>query len=130
MIEQSNSGEDEILTRSDVYGGTYETEQSAPLVDPVQGKLTVLRRFDFELPPMPKALRPTKDKLLGMNKSKLLAFLWKDELEPIEDFKIKIARNYKRFRIFVKCQAKKGSLIFTKPLVLQEVLNEHKRNLV
>lgn len=114
---------EDFLSRGDVYAGAYETPPSAPLIDDGSGKRVILRRFDFELPPYPVEQRPTKEKLLQFHKSKILVFLWKDELEPIEEFKITIAKNYKRFRIFVKCKAKQGSLILKEPLLLQQVAN-------
>lgn len=104
----------------DWEGREIETK-SDPLIDDGSGREVVLRRFDFNLPPIPKEQMPTKEALLTHHKSKVIAFLWKDELELIQDPKIVMSKFGDKFRIFCLCQARKGSLILQKPLTLQEV---------
>lgn len=111
----------------DQDNNNWEVQQietkSDPLVDDQTGKETIIRQFEFMLPPsLPKGMEfPSKDQLLKFHRSKVIAFLWKDELELIDEPRIEISKKADKFRIFAVCQAKKGSLILQKPLSLQQV---------
>lgn len=97
------------------------SEASAPLADDGSGKEVILRRFQFSFPPnLPK--KPTKKEILAFHKDRMNVFLWKDELELIQEPKIIIGK--KGYDIFATCIAKKGSLIFTKPQLLQHAITK------
>lgn len=102
----------------DVEGGEVRSD---PLIDDGSGKAVVIRRFDFGLPPLTQV--PTKDQLLQAHKGKIIAFLWKDELELIRDLKIEMSKDNLKFRIFATCQAKKGSRILENPQLLQNIMS-------
>lgn len=100
----------EIEARSDIG---FENDQG-------DGKPIILRQFEFALPMgVPMNQLPSKAKLLEFHKSKIVAFLWKDELELIAE--PKIVMEGRKFKIFATCQGKKGSLIFHKPQTLSDV---------
>ncbi len=50
------------------------------------GKPIILRQFEFSLPPGTPT--PTKDDILGVHKTKIMGFLWKDELTLIQEPKV------------------------------------------
>lgn len=98
-----------------------QSEVSAPLADDGSGKEVILRRFQFQFPPnLPK--KPTKKEILDFHKDRMNIFLWKDELELIQEPKVLI--NKKGYDIFATCVAKRGSLIFSKPELLQHAINK------
>ena len=108
-------------------GQEMQTDQK-PLMDSGAGKLIILRTFDFQLPPLKEL--PTKKQLLDFHKSKIMAFLWRDELTPIQEFKLAFSKNCdcckqenRHFRIFAVCQAKQGSNVLEKPQRLQDIVH-------
>lgn len=101
-------------------GEQVETE-SQPLHSEGGGSPIILRTFEFELPPQEKI--PTDKKLLEAHRSKILAFLWRDELIPVQEFKVVKSRDNHHFRIFATCQAKVGSVILEKPQLIQDIFN-------
>lgn len=132
--EQDKSGEKFELLETGVSdapvkdlkwtGQEFETK-SDPMMDDGSGKPIILRTFEFNLPPdLPKHLIPSKKQLLDFHRSKIVAFLWKDELELIQDIKIIQSKNKRGFRIFATCQAKKGSIIphYAEPQLLQNAI--------
>lgn len=102
-------------------GEETETDQVALVNDP-KGKPIVMRIFDFDLPPLPPEQFPTAEQLLSVHKSKITAFLWRDELVPIYEPKLIFSKDKLHFRIFSTCQAKSGSVILEKPESLQNYL--------
>jgi hypothetical protein len=105
-------------------GQQMETE-GKPLMDDGKGQPIILRTFDFHLPPLKET--PSKEELLKFHKSKITAFLWRDELIPVQEFKLSFSKNCnccqqekRHFRIFALCQAKLGSTILERPQLLQE----------
>lgn len=90
---------------------------SDPLKDGGYGRPIILRKFDFELPNSKEL--PNKKQLLDYHKNKLISFLWKDELELIQEMKIIMGK--RKFTIFATCQAKKGSKIIEDPKLLQQI---------
>jgi hypothetical protein len=103
------------------WEGDHKETETQPLISSDNGKPIVLRCFEFELPPgvdMPSNLA-----LLEAHKSRITTFLWKDELIPIQEFKVVKAKDQKHFRIFATCQAKAGSAIIEKPKTLQKLFN-------
>ena len=103
-------------------GQQVETEQVA-LSNDGTGKSVIVRVFDFTLPPMENPQDIDERELLRAHKSKLTAFLWRDELVPVQDFKIVLAKDFHSFKIFATCQAKPGSVILEKPELLQNIMN-------
>ena len=103
-------------------GKEVETE-ATPLMNDDSGKPIILRVFDFDLPPLKPEEFPTKQQLLDFHKSKITAFLWRDELIPIQKFKAIFSKDKQHFRIFATCQAKLGSNILEKPQVIQKLIN-------
>lgn len=115
----------------DWQGQTIETK-SDPLVDDVYGKKTIVRTFFFQLPSRPKEIPlPTKEALLVAHRSRVVSFLWKDELELIEEPRIYWRKDLPAgslrtvmttqkipFVIIAVCHAKKGSLIYKEPIKL------------
>ena len=96
-----------------------ESEKSQPLADDGSGQPVILRRFQFQFPPdIPK--KPTKKELLAFHKDRLNIFLWKDELEMIQEPKVRMTKQ--GYDIFATCIAKKGSMLFTRPDTLQNVI--------
>lgn len=98
----------------DIRWDAQEIEtKSTALVDDGSGKPIILRKFDFELSPsIPKEHLPSKLQLLQFHKSKVIAFLWKDELELVQEMKLVFdKKNKRKFYIFATCQPKKGSLL-------------------
>jgi len=100
-------------------GQEVQTEET-PLMNDGSGKPIILRVFDFDLPPLKPEELPTEQQLLNAHKTKLTAFLWRDELVPIQEFKLIFSKDKKHFRIFATCQAKLGSNILEKPQLLQQ----------
>jgi hypothetical protein len=97
-----------------------EIDTSQKIEDPGTGRPIILRTFDFDLPKdIPSNQLPNKTQLMTFHRSKIIAFLWKDELELIQEPKI-VKINRRKFKIFAVCQAKKGSIIS------QQHLNEMK----
>lgn len=113
--------------QADVKAKGWEGEEgivhSDPLMDSGTGARVIIRKFDFAVPVGVQL--PPKDQLLAFNRSKIISFLWMDELELIKDLKIEIAKNRKHFRIFATCMAKKGSIIYEKPQTLQQITQPH-----
>jgi hypothetical protein len=98
-----------------------EAPVSDPLADDGSGKEVILRRFQFQFPPnLPT--KPTKKEILAFHKDKLNIFLWKDELELIQTPKVRVHKT--GYDIFATCIAKKGSLIFEKPKLLQHAITQ------
>lgn len=96
-------------------------EVSQPLADDGSGRPVILRRFQFKFPPnLPQ--KPTKKEILEFHKDKLNIFLWKDELELVQIPKVRV--NVSGYDIFATCVAKKGSLIFEKPKLLQHAITK------
>ena len=106
------------------WEGAHEETDTHPLADHGGGRAVILRTFEFQLPPMDKL--PTNQELLEAHKGKITAFLWKDELVPIQEFKIVRSKDQRNFRIFVTCQAKPGSAIIEEPKLIQTVMNNAK----
>jgi len=103
-------------------GKEVETE-TTPLMNNDTGKPIILRVFDFNLPSLKPEEFPTKEQLLNFHKSKVTAFLWRDELIPIQDFKLIFSKDKRHFRIFATCQTKAGSTVLERPQVLQKLIN-------
>jgi hypothetical protein len=103
----------------------HQETDTVPLVNKGNGKPIIMRMFEFTLPPMEKV--PTNQQLLEAHKSKITAFLWKDELVPIMEFKVVKSKDQQHFRIFATCQAKAGSVILDKPMLLQDAMNPRQR---
>ena len=100
--------------------------KSGPIEDTGTGQPIILRTFEFSIPPgVPKNLLPSKKQLLDFHRSKVIAFLWKDELELVMEPKIVLSKKSLKFRIFATCQAKKGSLINQRPQLLQNATKVH-----
>lgn len=99
-------------TGSDV--GTDEV----PLLDSGTGKKLFLRQFAFAVPP--GAEKPSDADLLAYNRSKVLAFLWKDELVFAGVMKV-VWKDDSTFFIFALAEAKPGSAILDNALLLQHV---------
>lgn len=94
------------------------------LNDEAAGVQIIMRVFDFQLPPIKEEELPTKEQLLDFHKTKITAFLWRDELTPIKDmWSLVFAQDNKSFKIFVPCQAKAGSVILEKSELLSTYLN-------
>ena len=98
-------------------GEQVETEPQV-LMNDGTGTPIIMRVFDFNLPPLEEL--PNKEQLLAFHKTKITAFLWRDELVPIEEFKLIFSKDKKHFRIFATCQAKQGSTILERPQLLQQ----------
>lgn len=94
----------------------HELQSLAKIEDPGTGGAVILRRFSFQLPPH---VRFSKQELLTVHRSRIVAFLWKDELELIMEPKVVLGKKG-QFDIYATCKAKQGSLIFQQPQVLQD----------
>lgn len=93
----------------DIQWHGKDIEANTRLEDPGQGRPIILRQFKFEISPDVTQI-PTKKQLADHHLPRIKDFLWKDELELIED--LKVVKNHKRsFIVFAICQPKKGSLI-------------------
>lgn len=104
------------------YAGGGETDKHL-LANQGEGKPIILRDFEFQLPPLKPEEMPTKQQLLDFHRSKIMAFLWRDELIPIEkEWRLIWGQDGKSFRIFVACQAKPGSVILESPELLQDII--------
>lgn len=88
-----------------------------PLLDSGTGKKLFLRQFAFAVPPGDK---PSDEELLAYNRSKVLAFLWKDELVFAGVMKV-VWKDDSTFFIFALAEAKPGSAILDNALMLQQV---------
>ena len=108
------------------FGGGGETEKHL-LANEGGGRPIILRDFEFQLPPLNPAETPTKQQLLDFHRGKITAFLWRDELIPIEkEWRLVFDKGMKSFRIFVPCQAKPGSAILESPELLQDIIKPNK----
>lgn len=89
------------------------------LMDSGIGKKLFLRQFSFQTPPGDK---PSDEELLAYNRSKVLAFLWKDELQYAGVMKVVWDKeDINKFFIFALAEAKPGSAILDEALMLQQV---------
>lgn len=88
-----------------------------PLMDSGTGKKLFLRQFAFQVPP---GEHPIDEELLAYNRSKVLAFLWKDELVFAGVMKV-VWKDDSTFFIFALAEAKPGSAILNEALMLQQV---------
>lgn len=114
------------IKTNDGWEGEEAIVHSEPMLEGGGGAPIIVRRFDFNLPPgLPT---PTGELLLNFHKSKIIAFLWKDELELIREPRIEFSKSKEKFRIFATCKAKKGSIINERPQLLQEMTNDSQRN--
>lgn len=105
------------------HGAAVETD-ATQLTDTVNGKPIIMRVFEFKLPPLKPEEMPTKEQLLDFHKTKIMGFLWRDELVPIKDlWSCAIANDGLSFKIFTPCQAKAGSVILEKTELLSTYLN-------
>jgi hypothetical protein len=95
---------------------------SVPMINDGSGKAVIVRVFDFMLPPLKDEEIPSDEELIRIHKTKLTAFLWRDELVPVQKFKCVLSNDKKSFKIFITCQAKAGSVILGTPELLQNVL--------
>lgn len=98
----------------DWYGQSAETEK-VNLEDKAQGQPIVMRVFEFTLPPFDKDDLPTEDELVEAHKSRITAFLWRDELVPVMEYKAVMSDDKKTFKIFATAQARAGSSFLEKP---------------
>lgn len=89
-----------------------------PLMDSGTGKKLFLRQFQFACPP--NAEKPSDKELLDYNRSKIMAFLWKDEMAYAGVMKV-VWKDDNNFFIFALAEAKPGSAILEDALMLQQV---------
>ena len=126
MIRQLKSTTNKIIKEHPLLAKGAEVQQletdPVHLLDEGIGKPTILRRFQFQLPP--GVLQVNKKLLLKQHVKNLEIFLWKDELEMILAPKLVMEKNG-AFSIFATCQPKKGSLISYnyKPQRIQDAIN-------
>jgi hypothetical protein len=97
-------------------GSSVGTDE-VPLIDNGSGKKLFLRQFSFKVP---KGEHLPDEELLDYNKSKILAFLWKDELVYAGIMKV-VWKDDENFLIFALAEAKSGSAILEDALMLQQV---------
>jgi hypothetical protein len=119
MMQWILYGKESQLTSSsdnfDWYGQGVETD-NVSLKEDSTGKAIIMRVFEFTLPPFDNDNDlPTEAELVEAHKSKITAFLWRDELVPVMDYKAVISTDKKTFKIFATAQAKAGSNILEKP---------------
>lgn len=100
------------------WTGSEVGTDEVPLIDSGTGKKLFLRQFAFTVPPNDE--RPSDEELLAYNKSKVMAFLWKDELQYAGVMKI-VWKDDTTFFIFALAEAKPGSAILDDALMLQQV---------
>ena len=106
-------------------GQTVETP-TTPLMNDDTGKPIILRQFEFQLPPLKAEEMPTAEQFIAVHKTKIMGFLWRDELVPIQEFKCIFSKDNTHAKILVTCQAKAGSTILERPTTIQHTLhNEH-----
>lgn len=123
MAKQKEVKKDKLDTGDYEWEGSSVQTDMTLLANDGTGNKVILRVFDFDLPPMKLEERPSVDQLLAVHKTKLTAFLWRDELVPVEKFKLVFSPDNKHFRIFATCQAKAGSVILNEPEVLQHLMH-------
>lgn len=105
----------DTLANEDWYGQGVETDKVS-LDEDGTGKAIIMRIFEFTLPPFKSDDElPSEAELVEAHKSKITAFLWRDELVPVMDYKAVITADKKSFKIFATAQAKAGSNILEKP---------------
>lgn len=119
MMQWILSGKVKQLTDSldnqDWYGQGVETDP-VNLEEDGSGKAIIMRVFEFTLPPFESDDDlPTEAELVEAHKSKITAFLWRDELVPVMDYKAVISADKKSFKVFATAQAKAGSNVLEKP---------------
>lgn len=102
------------------WEGDHQETEAIPLHNEGSGVPIILRSFEYELPP--GVDMPGNQDLIEAHKSRITAFLWKDELVPVQDFKVVRAKDQRHFRIFVTCQGKPGSVILEKPQLIQDII--------
>lgn len=88
------------------------------------GNAVILRRFSYQLPPKTKF---SKVEILAHHKPRITPFLWKDGLEEIAEPKVVLGKKGK-FDIFVRCQARRGQLLYERPLSLQQAMTQNAKN--
>ena len=122
MAKKTSKTKEVPVDNSDWYGASLETDKTL-LTNDGSGKPIILRTFDFDLPPIKPSEFPTKQQLIDFHKTKITAFLWRDELVPIQKLKLIFSKNKLHFRIFATCQAREGSVILEEPELIQNTLN-------
>ena len=103
--------------REDWYAGAVETDRKL-VADEGKGKPIVLRKFDFALPP---GSEPTEAELVRVHKSKIQAFLWRDDLVLVQEPKVTFNKDNKGFTIWAACQARAGAVVLDSPELLQRI---------
>lgn len=113
-------------TGDNIWHGQDLITADVPVNNDGSGKPIVMRVFEFQLPPLKPEEMPTNEQLIEANKTKVTAFLWRDELVPVMDYRCVIDKDGRGFKIFATCQAKAGSAILETPELLSTHLNANK----
>lgn len=99
------------------WTGQEISSEEVQLADSGKGKKIFIRQFEFRLPNGTE--KPSDEELLSVHRSKILAFLWKDELVSAGIMKVAWdTTDEKKFFIFVLAEAKSGSVILEQPKIL------------
>lgn len=111
------------------YGADLHTE-GMPLIDPAQGKTISIRTFEFKMNPEKIKDFPTNQVLFNSHAKQIATILWGDGLQPLESVfpRVIIDRKGKKYKIFVPCEAKRGTLFVDKPQSLAEVISKTSQN--
>lgn len=116
----------EIDIENEIWYGEQAETDSVLMANDNSGKAIIMRIFEFKLPPLQQV--PSEAQLVEAHKSKITAFLWRDELVPVAPMKAVIADDKLSFRIFATAQAKAGSNVLANPELLQTVLSGNTPN--
>lgn len=109
--------------REEWYGASRETDRKV-LHDEGKGRPIILRKFDLVIP---AGSDPTEKDLADAHKSRVQAFLWRDELVLVKALDVRKGAvredGTREATIFATCQAKAGSAILQAPEILNKGLN-------
>lgn len=114
----------------DQWTSTDVETEGTPLIDPGTGQPFIIRQFEFSFNPETlkeikknKLPAPTKQQLFDSAWPQIRIMLWGDGLVAIEEAEfpphIKIGK--RKYKIYITCQPRRGTMVNEKPFTLQEL---------
>lgn len=105
------------------YGANLESDK-ATISDKGEGKIILVRSFQFAFNPLMDGKAVDKQDLFNVHAKQISTLLWADGLIPLqgESPRVEIDAKKRMYYIFITCEAKKGTVFADKPRNLAEEL--------
>lgn len=127
------SGQSFEIQDKDKWYGTEIQSDTTQMVDSGTGRPFILRTFEFAKNPKvqmelrdKKIPQPTKQQLFNTHWPQIRTLLWGDGLVANEEVEPRVVIGKKKYRIFILCEPKFGTIVNDKMKTLQEVFNKPK----